>query len=438
MRQRTIALLLALALTVSLCAVSVLADDETAADSAGQTAADAGGETEAAGETPPEAPPSPAGPDLAENVAIDPDPLGQVTFANIESRIRENNLQYLVIEQSVTTLEEFDYDKTAEDIRKAINSMARGQSFALMMGDEATFSQLSSAIRSMREQFDAIRDGELQEDNAALLRQLRNLQDQIVMAGESMYTALVSMEVQHGSLQRQLEALDRTVEELELRYRLGQVSSLQLAEAKAGRASLVSGMDTLAMNIRNYKLQLELLIGAEQTGEIALGPVPDVTDQQLAQMDLEKDLESAREASYELLAAERTLEDARDDYKDAGLQYNYNEKRYEFRSAQHTWQAAQYTYNDTCQQYELKFRTLYAQVGDCKQIWETSKVSLASKQASYAASELKYQQGTISKNALLTARDEMTAAEEAVRTAADNLFSTYNTYCWAVRHGILN
>ena len=65
-------------------------------------------------------------------------------------------------------------------------------------------------------------------------------------------------------------------------------------------------------------------------------------------------------------------------------------------------------------------------------------MSLESEKLSFAASELKYQQGTISQNAYLTAQDELKAAEEAVQTAANDLFSSYNTYCWAVQHGILN
>lgn len=52
--------------------------------------------------------------------------------------------------------------------------------------------------------------------------------------------------------------------------------------------------------------------------------------------------------------------------------------------------------------------------------------------------QLKYEQGTISYNELLTAQDDLAAAQDEVDTAAINLFSTYNTYRWAVDYGILN
>ena len=99
-----------------------------------------------------------------------------------------------------------------------------------------------------------------------------------MVAGESTYIALAALETQEGALQRQLASLNRTVEELELRYQMGQVSALQLQQTKAGRTQLTSGLETLRMNIRSLKTQLEQLIGAAQTGEIVLGKVPEVTD----------------------------------------------------------------------------------------------------------------------------------------------------------------
>lgn len=466
MRQRVIALLLALAVLASVCAVSALAEERAAPAESAETAEpvpegeSAAGDGEAAGEeeAAEEPVPTPAGPDLAENVTIQPDPLGEVSFANVERRMRENNLQLLALEQSVLSIKDIDYDKLYDKLWHQLNDLAQAQwglvqassamrSLSQIPGSGVTYSdyeyhstydQLDRAYDAVREQFDAIVDGDMQKDNADVVRQLNNLQDQIVMAGESLYAALTSMEGQEAALRRQLEGLDRTVEEMELRYQLGQISAMQLAEVKSGRTALESGLATLGMNVKNYKLQLEMLIGAEQTGEIALGPLPEVTAEQLAEMDLEKDLAAAKERSYELYDAEKTLEDARDQYKEDADNWAYSEKQMEYRNAKRTWQAAQYTYNNTVQNYELKFRTLYAQVGDYHQIWEAAKVSLACEQSSYAASELKFQQGTISRNALLTAGDDLREAEEKVRSAAGDLFSTYNTYCWAVQHGILN
>ena len=398
-------------------------------------------------------------------MTLAPDAVGQVSFVNVERRMRENNLQILAIEQSVLTIEDIDYDKLYDKLWHQLNELAQAQWAYVRAGSmmraisnlpagqrppgmedveysdyeyNTAYDQLDRAYAAVRDQYEAIKEGDMQKDNADLVRQLNNLQDQIVVAGESLYAALKAMEGQEAGLQRQLAALDRTVEEMELRYTLGQISALQLSEVKTGRTALESGLETLRMNVKSYKLQLEMLIGAEQTGEIALSPLPEVTAEQLAEMDLESDLAAAKERSYELYEAKQTLEDARDQYKDDANYWGYNENRYEFRTARNTWQAAQYTYNNTVQNYELKFRTLYAQVEDYRQILEAAKVSLACEKESYAASELKFQQGTISHNALLAAEDDLREAEETVRSAAGDLFSTYNTYCWAAQHGILN
>ena len=445
MKQRMIALVLAMAMALSVCMASAFADEQTTNEQAvseeedsaqGETAEEASGEAESE-----ESLPSPAGPD-GEEVSSDyePDPVGTITFANLERRIRENNLNVLALEETIQSIEVIDYDKMYETIRTQLNGIAKTQYYLLQanLGDSYTYVQLDQAYDSLRDTFESIKDGELQADNDAAIHQLQNLQDQVIMAGESLYTALVQLETQEASLQRQLATLNRTVEEMELRYQLGQISALQLEQTKAGRTSLVSGLETVQMNLYTLKVQLEMMIGAELTGEISLGPVPEVTTEQLADMDLEADLTAAEVASYDLYAAGETLKDAKEAYIDGLSQYGYSSTHYGRQIVEHTWLSAQYTYDATVQSYELKFRTLYAQVGDYKQILDAAQVSLASQQSSYAASQLKYEQGTISKNTLLSAEDELHAAEDAVQNAAIDLFTAYNTYCWAVQHGILN
>lgn len=459
MKQRSIAILLALAMVLSLCAVTAAAGEkaDTAESKTEEPAAAA--EEETAGEpAEKEEPASPAGPDktdpetgeLLESAAIEPDEIGTVSFANVERRMRANNLNVLAMEEMVSYIDSIDYDKMREDLRKQLNQIARGKWQMVkaanlpenhpyyMEFDSYAYAQTEQLYNTLHDQFDAIKDGEMQEDNAGAKRQIKSLQDQIVMGGEMMYATIAGLETQEATLQRQLAALNRTVEEMELRYQMGQVSALQLQQVKAGRTQLTSGLETLRMNIRSLKMQFEMMLGAEQTGEITLGAVPEVTDKQLAAMNLEEDLLAAKAKSYELYAADKTLEDEKEAYDDAGVEYGYRMEETMFAKASHDWQAAQYTYNDTVQNYELKFRSLYAQVQDYKQIYDAARVSLECEKASCAASELKYTQGTISQNALLDARDSLKEAEEKVRTAAGDLFSSYNTYCWAVEHGVLN
>lgn len=368
------------------------------------------------------------------------DAAGTVSFANLETRVRANNENLLALDETIASVEALDYDKMYEDLRTQLNKIANLQWMLIVsgQGESYTSAQLEQSYEAMRKSFDAIKDGELQEDNAGVVRQLRSAENQVVMASESLYVALTGMEVQERSLQRSLDALDRTVAEMQLRYQLGQISALQLKQVQSSRASLASGLETLHMNMQNYNMQLELMIGGELTGKLVLGALPQVQPSQLEKLNQESDLAAAKEASYELYAAKKTLEDAEETYRDAGKDYGYNENKYQFVSAKHTWQAAQHTYQATVQSFEMRFQTTYLQTMDYQQILNAAKVALDAETASYAATELKYQQGTISKNALLDAKDKVTAAQESVQTAATNLFSAYHTYRWAVDHGILN
>ena len=468
--RRTIAAILAAALTLTMCGVSAVAAGEAGssaapdssvsaqADQADSSAAVGG---TAVGGTPEDASSGDTAADSSqtdkvvedqaaqdtqdtqteehpEPEIIAPDAVGTVSFANVSRRLRENNLSVLSLEENINAIKAIDYEKMGDDIRKSLNNIADAQWFMTISGNSFAAKSMSSSYDSLKDSFDDIRDGKLQEDNEAVIRQLENAQDQVAMAGESLYIALTEMELNGQTLSRSITALDRTIKELNLRYDLGQISALTLEQTKAGRTSALSGQETLTMNICTYKTQLEQMIGAELTGKIKLQGLPQVTAQQLAAMDLDKDLAAAKEASYTLFAAQRTLDDARDDFKDTAEANMYSTGKYQYVAAQHQWQAAQYTYNAAVQSFETSFRTLYLQVKDYQQVLQASKTALATEKDNFAAAQKKHDLGNLSDNALADAKDKVSEAQDKVDGAAIDLFSAYNNYRWAVDHGILN
>ena len=431
MKTRLLALLLAGAVTASLLGVSALAaeEDEPEKTGAAQTQEESEDGQEA-GETQPEEEP------------YIPDPVGTLTFENLERRMRENNLTLLALEENIQAIRVIDYDEMYEDIRQALNEIASAQwtmitSVPMGMGSMMA-SSLDAQYDALRDQFEAIKDGELQKDNEDAIWQLQTLQDQMVLAGETTYLGVVELENSLKTVDRNLETLDRTLQELELRYELGQISSQTLEQTRASRTALLSTRQTLVSNLSNYKLQLELMAGGELNGQVQLGVLPQVTDGQLAAMDLEADLAAAKEASYDLYEAQLTLDDAKETYDDAGGDGYHNKDNYEWQAANHQWNAARYTHDATVQNFETAFRTLYLQVKDCKQVLDAAGTALAVEQSNYAVTQLKYEQGSVSYNALLEAQDSVDEAQDAVDTAANDLFSAYHTYRWAVDRGILN
>ena len=380
------------------------------------------------------------------------DPEGTVSFANLEARVRENNLTIRMLEESIASIDVVDYEKMYDELKDGLNEIAKIQRTMLQLGQldsamgntslsgsfssEYIFSSLDASYDSLRETFDDLKDGKIQDDYAAAKRQLENAENQVVMGAETLYMAILEMQNTRASLQRQLDALDRTVEEMELRYKLGQISALTLQQVKNGRTQLASGIATLDMNIRNYTRQLEVMLGLEQTGSLTLTEPPQVSDKQVAEMDYDTALAAAKEKSYDLFAAQKTLDDAEETYKDSIKGYGQN--NYHYKSAVHTYEAAKYTYQSTVQSFELNFRTMYDAVADYQQVLKASQSALDYQKNACAASQLKYQQGTISKNSLLEAQDSLASAEADVATAKHKLFSAYHTYLWAVEYGILN
>ncbi len=439
------------------------AGTETPADPAAPAEAPAA-ETPAASapEVPaqPERDPAQVASDIAQSITWEPDRVGYVSFGNLESRVRSSNLTVQQLEQTILSIREVDYEEMYEDLRKGLNGIADMQwltgsmdvsgAFIWDPAQWAAINTLQSAISSsaaqnlqtsyasMEDTFKKLKDGDLQEDNDAIIRQMQDAQDQVVMGAQSLYVAIKAMETQEGALVRQSAALDRTVQEMELRYELGQISALQLQQTKAGRTKLESGLETLRMNMRTQKMTLENMIGANITGTIELGPLPTVTDAQLASISEDADLKSALDKSYKIFAAQRTLADAKDTYLDAGRDAGFRDTDYKYRAAKHTWEGAQLTYSNTEQSYRLSFRALGQKVRDYAQVLGAARVSLEAQRSSYAASEKKYELGNISKNALLAAQDELKTAEETVTTAQENLFSAWLNYSRARSTGLLN
>ena len=408
-------------------------------------------------------------------------PTGALTWDQLETQVRAGDLKVLILEENIAAARATDFDKLKEDLRDQLNSIANqqwqllgggssgsgpdysnlftdaagataqdkylyGAVNALQTGMGAMSSMMTSSARqslqsaydAVREQYDNLKDGKTQKTVDDNVRMLKNMTDSEVLLAQATYAQLVELDAALDTMDRSLAALDRQVGELELRYQLGQISALALEQVKSGRDSLASQRETYAMQARSGLMGLEFMTGRDLTGTLKQGSLPAVTAEQVTAMDLEKDMAAAKEKSWTLYDAKNTLDDAKEDFDDAGKEYNHNEKKYQYVQAQHTWQAAQYTYQAAVTGFELTFRGLYDKVKDGQQVLDAAKTALAVQKDTYAAQELKYQQGTIAKNALLTAKDDLAAAQDKVDGAQRSLFTAYNNYRWAVEYGIAN
>lgn len=408
MKKRWTALLLVLAM-LSALAVGALADEQKKDETAAETAQTA------------------------------PDAEGTLRFENLSARMKTGYYTVMSLEENIAAIECIDYDKMYEDLRDNLNLIADYQWGMIQAGQSGSYAYetLEQRYDNARKTFDDIKEGKLQQDNADLVRQLRNMQDSLTAMGESLYVNLLSLEDQSAALTRQTAALDRTIKEVKLRYELGQVSAMTLQQTEAGKAQVESGKAAIDAAAAQLRRQLNAMIGEELTAPLTLNALPGVTAEQLAAMDVEKDLEKAKAVSYDLYAAKLTLEDADEEYKDKAGDLGYNKDNYEYIAVKHRWQAAQYTYNAAVQNFELSFRSLYDSVQSYASALNAAKVSLECERSDLAAAQLRYEQGTISENALHTAEDELYTAQDTVSGAERDLFTAYNNYRWAVDYGLL-
>ena len=325
MRQR-ISLLLAVLILAGTLSLPTLAA-EPGEDNARETGAQNGGGQQV-----------PADPEETQDPR--PDPEGTVTWANLDSRIREGSLSALILAENIGGIEGIDYDLMYDDLRRQINDIADLQWMMVLMGNSMGADALDQTYDALRETFDAIKDGELQADNADVVWQLNSTVDQMVAAGETLYITLVGLEQQAADGQRGLAALDRSLEELRLRQQLGQVSRQTVDEVEAQRTQVVSQLNTLDTTITTYKSQLQTLIGEEPTGEITLGALPAKGEDGWTAPDYEADLAAAKAASWTLRSAQKALDDAKEDWNDAQSDYRGPRKQYLLQAAEHTWEAA--------------------------------------------------------------------------------------------------
>ena len=432
MRQR-ISLLLAVLILAGTLSLPTLAA-EPGEDNARETGAQNGGVQQAPAD--PEETQNPR-PDPEETQNPRPDPEGTVTWANLDSRIREGSLSALILAENIGGIEGIDYDLMYDDLRRQINDIADLQWMMVLMGNSMGADALDQTYDALRETFDAIKDGELQADNADVVWQLEDTVNQVVSGGETLYITLLGLEQQAADGQRGLAALDRSLEELRLRQTLGQVSQQTVAQLEQTRVETVSQLNSLDATIRELKVQLQNLIGEAPTGELELGALPTRSETVWEVPDYEAGLEAAKAASWTLRNAQLTLDDAKEQWNDDQSSYRGASKQYLYQQAEHTWNAAQLTYQSTVQNFETSFKSLYDSLANYEQVLESAQSTLAWQQTLLETAQTRYSLGLIPYSDVLTAQDNVATAQSTVDSAWRDLFTARNNYRWAVEYGLI-
>lgn len=403
-----------------------------------------------------------------------------LSFDQIGAKVRANNLTVKSLEETIESMEAMDWDEIIDDMEDAIDDVEDGiailnssmvsvktatQNLAASLSKingvlsseqikdltgnivsvsyaiygESQLSSLESSLESLEDQLDDLKEQKSDYINKTLpdtKRQLASTVDQIVIGAESLYMTILSTELQKDSLDDTTAAMERTVAEMELRYARGQISQLTLTQVKNGYNTLLANVDSLEMALVSMKTSLQSLLGETITGQVTLMDLPTISSSDLSGISYTEDLAKAKEASYDLYSAARTVEDAEDDMEDARREEGKNS--YQYKMAQHTYEAALLTERSAIQSFELSFQSLYNQLAPAQAALLTAESDLAYEEQVYQVARLKYQQGNLSANALADAKDTYETAKRDYTSAQMDLFTAYHNYQNAVEYGIVS
>lgn len=365
----------------------------------------------------------------------EPDAKGTVSFQNLQSRMRTENLAIKSLQASLESKTVFDRKQAYDDLVKGLSYLTDNAFALLSKGSD--ISAYKANIESMRNQIDSLKEENYTKTMEKLSLQINLSTQQLILGGEKLYFNIISSESTLSDLNRNLKTMERNIKETELRYALGQVSQLTLQELNAKYTNLKSQTKTLELTIEKTKASLQVLLGESPTGKLTLSPLPSVSQKQTTLLTVKYDtaLQIAKEKSLTLNIAKRTLADAEETWKDAQDDYAYG--GYQYKVADQTYRSAVYTYDSTVKDFELSFQNLYQAIPDAQQALEAAEATLSYQQQNYAVAQVKYQQGQLSDSALLSAEDAVLTAKSSVSVEQQKVFTTWNNYQWALERGMI-
>ena len=362
-----------------------------------------------------------------------------LSWEKLEEQIKAKSPSYQILDKNISSIEIVDYTYLYNSMQKQLNELSSMQSFLLESGDREKLNSVNSSMAALRNTYEDIRDGKLQRDSDDAVNKLRDMQNQVLSAGQTLYITILSLEQSLADGERGLSALQRALTEMQLRHTLGQVSDIKLKELERKYDDTKSQLKTLENTITSLKAQLQLLIGEAPTGEAELEALPPVSVDEISSLTPETDLIAAKEKNYSISTAAVALEKAEEDVSDKNSDYlSGSIKRYELTSAEHTRDAAKLSLISAEQSFEFSFRNLHRSVLNYLQIWENKKATAEYQQQLLALSEKQYELGRISYFALLNAQDNASNALSDAESAERDLFSALNNYRNAVMYGFVN
>ncbi|MCI5704022.1 TolC family protein [Agathobaculum sp.] len=374
-----------------------------------------------------------------------------ITFSGIDSTVRSNNLTIKSLEQTLAGIDAQDVEiqfwlaeaaleSGRAELNKQINDMqdtldrletSSGGDPALTAALkgmlQGNISQMKSSLADIERNLKDLEDqqdaAEETKDNALVStkKALENTGNMLVYNAENLYISIAAQQLNRTGVVRQIAAADRKLSEMETRYRLGQISQLDLEQVRSGRSTAASGQQSLTFAIDGMRMSLGMLLGWDVGTKADISGLAPVTDTQLRSMNYENDLKEALANSYTIWQKKDALRQANNDYED------------DVASTLHAVNAAKLDLENAEKSVAHSFLTLFNTVTEKQRLVQVAEDTYKLQVRLFDAADKKYGLGQISKNELDDAQDELDSAKDAITSAQYELFTAYNQYQWAKR-----
>ena len=412
---------------------------------------------------------------------------GPLTFDQIEARVRAGNLNVRAAQEGLEQAKAMDWNKALkemddaieemEDLIDSLSSASTGnmaaavaeisRAMAMAQSTDETMQQAAAALlaanvaqisastsaatyssiqaESLKGTLESLEDqrDEMKKQRDDYPKTIQDTEkmvestvDQIVSGAQSLYLTILTTQLQYESLRDTAASTAKTVEEMELRYQLGQISAQTLLQVRNAYGTLTNTVASLENTLRTLRSSLQSLMGEAPDGSLVLADTPEVTQAELDAVNYDLDLAKAKEQSYALYSAARSVEKAQEDMDKA--RKDNGKKSYQYQMAEHAYQSAVYQQSAAVASFELSFQNLYRAIAPAKATLGVKEADLAYQEQIYAAAELRYQQGNISANALQEAAYTLASARRDVEAARLDLFTAYHAYRQALDKGLVS
>ena len=278
---------------------------------------------------------------------------------------------------------------------------------------QATKAELSAQMEQLNSPSD--------EDMDKNKKQFKQIEQQLIWGSQSMYMAYLNLSLQIDDMKVNLNSVSNTIKSLEKRFELGQVSQLDVENAKIGVTTLESAIKSMEVEQTKLLMDINTMLGRDFDTSLSLSKEINPDLDYFNNIVFADDLKLALDNSFTYYNKQETLKDAND--------LNKNE---DSDASQNNVDMATLNVEIEAEKIETALTKLFMSIPEKQRLLDVEKEILALKQKNVDAAKLKFEKGMISNLELDEVLNEYNAQNSKIITANFNLFTAIEQYKWAL------